>query len=136
MKKSIITGTFFLTSLFIPTTAFAAGIGTFCNTSGSGFSRLCLSNAGNIGPILGSVINLLFLVAGIIALFYLIIGGIKWVTSGGDSKNIEAARNQIIAAAVGLGVTFLSYLIINLLLQFFLGADLNHLQFPTLQLNG
>lgn len=115
--------------LALPSVAFADTIGTVC-PNGS-FGNLCLQ-ASNIGSTVGSITNLLFLVAGLIALIYLIIGGIKWVTSEGDSKNVEAARNQIIAAALGLAVTFLSYLIINLLLQFLIGTGLSNITLPQL----
>src|SRR5229473_3146883 len=90
--------------------AFAATtLGNTC--AGGSFNTLCNLGANSIGKVIGAVINFAFLIAAIIALVYLVIGGIKWVTSEGDTKNVEAARNQIIAAAVGLGVTFLSYLI-------------------------
>src|SRR6266849_1878485 len=121
MKKitaSITTFVSLLTVSALP--AFAATQTTLGNTcAGGSFNKLCNLGVNNIGPIVGSVVNFIFLIAAIIALIYLVLGGIKWVTSEGDTKNVEAARNQIIAAAVGLGVTFLSYLIINLLLGFF-----------------
>lgn len=113
--------------------AFAYADNTLGNTcAGGSFNSLCNLGAGSIGRIVGAVINLMFLIAAIIALFYLVLGGIKWVTSEGDTKNVEAARGQIIAASVGLGVTFLSYLIINLMLRFFLGTDLGNLTLPSL----
>ncbi len=132
MKKitiSILTTAAYLASA-VPSMA-ATSIGTVCSKTSIGFGNLCLG-ASDIGKTLGNIVNLLFLVAGIIALFFLVIGGIKWVTSEGDSKNVEAARGQIIAAAMGLAITFLSYLIINLLLRFFLGQDLNQLQLPSI----
>ena len=89
-------------------------------------------NNGDIGSTLGPIINLLFFIAAIIALVFLVIGGIKWITSSGEEKNVEGARNQIIAAALGLGVTFLSYLMINLLLNFFLGHGLSQITLPGL----
>lgn len=120
------------TFLTVVPQAFATNIGNFCTKGTGGFNPLCIGDKPtDISAVIGSVINLLFLIAAIIALFFLVTGGIKWVTSEGDTKNVEGARNQIIAAAVGLGVTFLSYMIINLLLQFFLGSGLNALKLPT-----
>jgi hypothetical protein len=109
-----------VTFLALPISSYAAGVNPCDNNTGGIPQALCtLGQNGNIGSAIGGVINLLFLVAVLVALFYLVQGGIKWITSEGDSKNVEGARNQIIAAAVGLAVTFLSYLILNLLLQFF-----------------
>ncbi len=131
MKKIISIIPAAVSFLAIPSIAFADTIGTVC-PQGS-FAGLCLGQqTSDIGKVVGNITNLLFLVAGLIALIYLIIGGIKWVTSEGDSKNVEAARNQIIAAALGLAVTFLSYLIINLLLQFLIGTGLSNITLPRL----
>jgi len=133
MKKIIVTSSAFIASLSLPSIAFADNIGQVCNSGVGSFGGLCLE--GNaLGRIIGSVVNLLFLIAGLIALITLVIGGIRWITSQGDSKNVEGARNQIIAAAIGLAVTFLSYLIINVLLAFFgITNGLNGLQLPTIK---
>lgn len=125
-----------LISLTIPTIAFAqpVAIGSVCDNTGKGtsFGGLCI-DAAHLGPLINNVVNLLFLVAAIIALVYLVLGGIKWITSEGDSKNVEAARNQIIAASIGLAVTFLSYLIIGVLLSFFgISGGLSGLKLPTI----
>src|SRR5258708_1989340 len=75
------------------------------------------------GNIFGTAINLLFVVAALMALGFIVYGGIKIITSEGDPKNIDAARKTIIYAIVGLGLVFFSYLIINVL-GHFLGIDL------------
>jgi hypothetical protein len=134
MKKLIIivSNLVGLSTLVMP--AYADTVGDPCQNLGPGFKNLCnLGSNGSIGSTIGAVVNLMFILAAIIALLYLVIGGIKWVTSEGDSKNVEAARNQIIAAAVGLGVTFLSYFILNLLLTFLLGSGLSGLSIPQLK---
>ncbi len=116
----------------VPKAYAQVNLGSICSKGGA-FASLCSrGNNGDIGSVLGPVVNLLFFIAAIIALFFLIIGGIRWVTSSGEEKNVEGARNQIIAAAIGLGVTFLSYLIINLLLNFFLGTGIQKLTLPGL----
>ena len=121
--------------LFFPSLAFATTVGNPCAKTDPIFGKLCVlgTGGGGIGSVIGSVVNFMFIIAAIIALVYLVIGGIKWVTSEGDTKNVEAARNQIIAAAVGLGVTFLAYFILNLLLTFLLGHGLGDLVIPQLQ---
>lgn len=62
-------------------------------------------------------------VAAIIFFFMLIWGGIRWIMSGGDKANTEAARNQITAALIGLIVIFAAWAIIQLLDSIF-GIDL------------
>lgn len=52
------------------------------------------------------VVRSLFVVAGLMALLYLLLGGISWITSGGNKESVEKARNKIEAAIIGLVVVF------------------------------
>ena len=79
-----------------------------------------------------AVINLLFVVAAVIAIVFLIYGGIRWILSGGDKAGVEAARNTIIAAIIGLVIVVLSYFILSVVFQF-LGIPLfTNFNIPTL----
>ncbi len=64
-----------------------------------------------------------FVLIVITALFFLIWGGIQWITSGGDKAKIETARKRILYAIIGIIVAFSSYLIINTL-GYFLGVQI------------
>jgi hypothetical protein len=100
----------------------------------SQFGKLCNLSTDNFGNVVGAVITLLFVIAVIIALGFLIWGGIKWILSGGDKGAVESARNTIVAAIVGLVIVFLSYFILNLVINFFLGTGLDELHIPTIGL--
>jgi len=63
----------------------------------------------NISALLSGVVQLILVVAGLIAFVFLLLGGIKWITSGGDSANVEKARNQIMQAVIGLIVVFAAW---------------------------
>ncbi|OGH47795.1 MAG: hypothetical protein A3A51_03750 [Candidatus Levybacteria bacterium RIFCSPLOWO2_01_FULL_39_10] len=110
--------------------AFAAGggiSGTICpsepNASGvMNFNPLCDLMLGN--NVVGNILNVVFIVAVIIALAFLIYGGIKWVTSGGDKTKVEGARNTIVAALIGLVLVFLAYFILQIVFALF-GLDFN-----------
>ena len=93
--------------------------------------KLCQSQHTSLGSIIGFIITILFIIAVLIALAFLILGGIKWITSGGDKGGVETARNQIIAAVVGLIIVFLAFFILNLVLGLF-GLNLFDLKLPTL----
>ena len=67
------------------------------------------------GKIIGTVIGIMLLVAVFMALGFILAGGFKWITSQGDPKQIEGARNTIIYAAIGLGIAVLSFYFVNLL---------------------
>lgn len=69
--------------------------------------------------ILRNTLILVFIVAVILAVIFLILGGIRWITSGGDAKGIEAARKQITYAIIGLIVTLVAFAIIVIIGQIF-----------------
>ncbi|CAN5161085.1 hypothetical protein BH09PAT2_BH09PAT2_01880 [soil metagenome] len=56
----------------------------------------------SLGDLLTFAIRGFFAIAGIAALFYMLIGAFGWVTSGGDKDSIGAARDRIQAALVGM----------------------------------
>ena len=77
------------------------------------------------------LVTLLFVVAVIVAIVFLIYGGIKWILSGGDKAKVEEARKTIIGAIVGLIIAFLAYFILTLVLSIF-GLSLTKLTLPTI----
>ena len=56
----------------------------------------------NFSDILTFGIRAFFVVAGIMALFYLLMGALAWVTSGGNKENVEKAQQKIQQAIVGV----------------------------------
>jgi hypothetical protein len=76
----------------------------------------------DLGTVISGAINLIFMVAALIAFGFLIFGGIEWITSGGDKSKTEGARNKITAAVVGLLILAASWAIINFTLSL-LGFD-------------
>ncbi len=73
--------------------------------------------------VVSSVIGFMTVAASIWFLFQLIIGGISWVTSGGDKNNIENARNRITHAFIGLIIVVAGWGILALAGTFF-GYDI------------
>ena len=98
------------------------------------FSALCSITSGDFGGIIGTAIIIIFIIAIVIALIWLVIGGIKWITSSGDSTKVEAARNQIIAAVIGLVIVFLSFFILNFVLTVFgIEGGITGIEIPTIE---
>lgn len=71
-----------------------------------------------IGAFISNLISVALVIAGLLAFFYLVIGGIQWITSGGDKAGLEAARNRIIHAILGLIIVASTYAIILIVFQF------------------
>ena len=78
-----------------------------------------LTQTGGITTFLSGVLNLLIGIAGFLVLVYLVISGVKYITSGGDAQKTESARKSIIAALIGIVVVLLSYILVRLVLNVF-----------------
>lgn len=66
--------------------------------------------------ILTSISNALLFLVGALSVLMLIVGGLRYVVSGGNNAAVTAARNTILYAIVGLVVCFLAYAIVNFVL--------------------
>ncbi|MBI4137361.1 hypothetical protein HY469_04830, partial [Candidatus Roizmanbacteria bacterium] len=69
----------------------------------------------SINSLISGGVTLILIVAGLVAFVYLLLGGIKWITSGGDSGQVEAARNQVIHALIGIIVVLAAWGLIMLI---------------------
>jgi len=99
---------------------------------GSSFGSLCNIKPQNAGNIIGTVIQVLLIIAILTCLFFLIWGGIRWITSGGDKGRIAQARGTIIAAVVGLIISLAAFFILNVILIFVTGQGISTMSIPTL----
>lgn len=63
------------------------------------------------------ITNTILYIVGIIAVIMLIIGGIRYVISGGDSKKVTDAKNTILYAIIGLIISFLAFAIVNFVIS-------------------
>ena len=63
------------------------------------------------------VTNTILYIVGIVAVIMLIIGGIKYVVSGGDSKKVTDAKNTVLYAIIGLVISFLAFAIVNFVIS-------------------
>lgn len=55
-----------------------------------------------LGQVLTFLIRFFFIVAGLIALFYLLLGALAYITSSGSKEGTEKARDKIQAAVIGV----------------------------------
>ncbi len=62
-------------------------------------------------------IRIFQIVVGLIAIFYVITGGLKYITSGGDSAGVTGAKNTILYAAIGLVVVALAEVVVQFVLN-------------------
>jgi len=75
------------------------------------------------------LLNLIVTFAGIALFAMIVVGSFKWLTSAGDTKTIESARNTITYGIGGLFLLVLSWFILQLV-QNFTGADVTQFIIP------
>lgn len=71
------------------------------------------------GDSLTPILNLVYTVAGLVAVIAIIIGGILYTTSDGDSGKLQKAKNAIVYSIVGLIFVILAAAITNFVLGSF-----------------
>lgn len=69
------------------------------------------------GAIFGSIVDIMLYLIGAIAVVMIIIGGLRYVISGGNATSVTAAKNTILYAIVGIVVALLAYAIIDFVLS-------------------
>lgn len=77
----------------------------------------CPSNLFGDSGVFKQVTNTILYIVGIIAVIMLIIGGIRYVVSGGDSKKVTDAKNTVLYAIIGLIICFLAFAIVNFVIS-------------------
>lgn len=146
MKKkiaSLLASVSLVTAMFtvalVPLPAAAAGINVFQNCGGgstggqtapggaqpqtgstSGGSDICgAAKQDDFEKLMKNIINTILLVLGMIAVIMIIVGGIRYVLSNGESAQVQAAKNTVLYSVVGLVIAILSYAIVNFVLDAF-----------------
>ena len=76
------------------------------NTAGGGSSP-------SLGTQIKKVVNVLLFILGMIAVIMIVVGGLQYTTSGGDSSQTKKAKDTILYSVVGLIVAMLAYAIVN-----------------------
>lgn len=70
-----------------------------------------------INALIGDIINILSLIVGVVSVIMIIIGGFRYITSGGDSNSVTTAKNTILYAIIGLVIVALAQTIVRFILR-------------------
>lgn len=129
--KTILLSTIAATALLVPVaapmTVYAAN-GTLTENLCSG-TDLTLSGGGScqdsnaeskVNSTITLALNIFSSIVGIIAVVMIIVGGVKYITSQGESANVTSAKNTILYALVGLVVVALAQVIVRFVLNRFI----------------
>ncbi len=74
-------------------------------------------NQKTLDGVVGAIVNILSVIVGIAAVIMIIIGGFRFITSGGDSGRITSARQTIVYALIGLVIAISAETIVLTLLD-------------------
>jgi len=84
----------------------------------STWEKVLIPNANIAGRPLASILNAIiiyiFPIAGFVLLFYFVYAGYTWLTSMGDPKKIQSAKDSMTNALVGFIIIFLAYWVVRI----------------------
>lgn len=84
-----------------------------CNSSG-----LSQGQANQkLNSIIHTIINLLSVVVGVVAVIMIIVGGLRYITSGGSDTSVTGAKNTILYAIIGLIIVALAQILVRFVLS-------------------
>lgn len=110
-------------SMAVPVGATDLTIGGGANSAKGDDQSPCLfgSEASCSGetPIFKTITNVLLFIIGAIAVIMLVVGGIRYTTSAGDSAAVTSAKNTILYAIVGIVVALLAFAVVNFVIGAF-----------------
>lgn len=118
--SSLAVGLLLVAPVALPAVAYAEIPGSLncgADLSVSGTDCAPTDTGGNIDSIIEWAINIFSVIVGVIAVVMIIVGGLKYITSGGDSGDITGAKNTILYAVVGLVIVALAQFIVHFVLS-------------------
>lgn len=77
----------------------------------------CSEGATGVGKLIRTIINVLSVIIGAVAVIMIIIGGFRYITSGGSAEGTKGARQTIVYAIVGLVIVALAQIIVHFVLN-------------------
>lgn len=75
------------------------------------------------GYFINNIVSAAFLIAGLMAFAFLVMGGIRYLTSAGDAKAVTDASKSITNAVLGLAIVAAAYFLVQIL-QSVLGINI------------
>jgi len=98
--------------------AYADAKSDVCSGVGAASGRNgCDANGVDLGGVIKAVINVLSGIVGLTAVIMIVVGGFKYITSGGDSSRVSSAKSTLIYAIVGLIFAAMAQFIVQFVLN-------------------
>ena len=78
-----------------------------------------ITDAKPVTALLGSVLNFLLSVAGVVGIIALVISGVWYMTAGGDEDRVRLAKRMAIASVIGIVVVVGALVMVTQIVNFF-----------------
>lgn len=96
--------------------AMAANTDQVCDGVNLGSGGSC-DDGGEVNKVIGTIIDILSWVVGVVSVIMIIIAGFQFVTAGGDPQKAAKARSTILYAIVGIVVVAFAQVIVRFVLK-------------------
>lgn len=103
-----------------------SAVSNVCNSSATREVKQaagCDGNADSIRTIVQTILNSIIAVMGIVAVIFIVIGGVNYMTSQGDPGKLKKAKDTILYAVIGLVICALAFAIVNWTISILNNAD-------------
>ena len=89
-----------------------------CNSTASDQAKKAAGCPGtgtssNFQTLLVAILNSIIGIVGLVAVVFVIIGGVQYITSSGDAGKVKKAKDAILYASIGIAICALAFAIVN-----------------------
>jgi large-conductance mechanosensitive channel len=84
---------------------------------GTATNGSCSVDGPSLDNVITTIINVLSIIIGLVAVVMIMVGGFKYITSGGDSGSVSSAKNTIVYAVIGLVIVALAQFIVQFVIN-------------------
>jgi hypothetical protein len=121
MIQKVLAGVLMVLALgFAATLPASAAVDAFPTCNPGDTSVVCKATEDKLfgaGSLWNNILETFTFIIGGISVLVIIVGGIRYITSGGDQAGITAAKNTILYAVIGLVVAMLAYSIVHFVIS-------------------
>ena len=77
----------------------------------------CNGSSDQLPNVVVNILNAIIIVAGIVSVIWIVIGGVGYMTSSGDANKTKKAKDTILYSVIGLTICVLAFAIVNFVIN-------------------
>lgn len=85
----------------------------------AGFEAAGGTGSESLTSIVGTVINTMLFIVGILSVIMIIYAGIRFITANGNAQQVSTAKNILIYSIIGLVISIIAYAVVNWVIGLF-----------------